>query len=47
MPLLPSKLLRKNFFNILMQMAPFEPGNTTPVFSREKVYARKFHLMKG
>ncbi|TSJ81434.1 MAG: single-stranded-DNA-specific exonuclease RecJ [Candidatus Cardinium sp.] len=44
--LIPFQAITQKFVNILMQMAPFGPGNATPVFASEKVYARKFHLIK-
>ena len=44
--LIPFQAITQKFVNILMQMAPFGPGNATPVFASEKVYARKFHLLK-
>lgn len=45
--LIPFQAITQKFVNILMQMAPFGPGNVTPVFASEKVYARTFHLIKG
>ncbi|WP_342264941.1 single-stranded-DNA-specific exonuclease RecJ [Cardinium endosymbiont of Philonthus spinipes] len=45
--LIPFQAITQKFVNILMQMAPFGPGNATPVFASEKVYARTFHVMKG
>lgn len=44
--LIPFQVITQKFVNILMQMAPFGPGNPTPVFASENVYARKFHLVK-
>ncbi len=44
---IPFQEITQKFVNILMQMAPFGPGNATPVFASEEVYARKFLLLKG
>ncbi|WP_243518328.1 MULTISPECIES: single-stranded-DNA-specific exonuclease RecJ [unclassified Candidatus Cardinium] len=44
--LISFQAITQKFVNILMQMAPFGPGNATPVFASEKVYARKCHLVK-
>ncbi|CDG49341.1 single-stranded-DNA-specific exonuclease RecJ [Cardinium endosymbiont of Bemisia tabaci] len=44
--LIPFQAITEKFVNILMQMAPFGPGNATPIFASEKVYARKFYLIK-